>query len=116
MTMKIRVLMFCLVCLGLQVSTTLAVEDQAAWVSSGKLGGAVSLNGDQCLVGVDAGEFDSLTLSLWLKPGDQVQGETSIFSCFNWQEGALHLLLVEQGHLLLCMNATIPKRPRLKVH
>ncbi|MCP4455588.1 MAG: LamG domain-containing protein, partial [Planctomycetes bacterium] len=107
--MKIRILMFCMVCLALLASTVLAVEGQAAWVSSGKLGGAVSLNGDQCLLGVDAGEFDVMTLSLWLSPAEQMQGETSIFSCFNWQEGALHLLLLKQGHLLLCMNGCDPE-------
>ncbi|NQV33519.1 MAG: hypothetical protein HQ515_12575, partial [Phycisphaeraceae bacterium] len=109
MKTRVRFFLLCLVCLGLCVATALAVERQTAWVLSGKLGGAVSLNGDQCLVGADAGEFDSLTLSLWLKPGNQTQGETSIFSCFNWQEGALHLLLVKQGNLLLCMNGCSPE-------
>ena len=57
-------LIFCLVCSSLGVATGLAAEKETAWISSGKLGGAVSLQGDRCLVGADAGEFDAMTLSL----------------------------------------------------
>ena len=111
--MKIHV-GFATVCLGVLACTAIAVEGQAEWGSPGRLGGAVSLNGESCLVGVDAGEFDAVTLSLWLRPGDQMQEETSIFSSFDWQEGALHWLLLEEGNLLLCMNGNDPEESKTK--
>jgi hypothetical protein len=89
-----------------------AVQDETAWISSGRLGGAVSLSGDHCLSGWDVGELDRMTLSMWIKPLTQKQSETSIFSCFNWKEGAVHWLLGNDGHLNLCIKGCDPEELR----
>ena len=89
-------------------SPGMAGADEAAWVESGKLAGAVTLKGEHCLLGADVGELDRITLSLWIKPFKQQQDETSVFSCFNWEEGALHWLLNRDGRLNTCINGCDP--------
>jgi hypothetical protein len=84
------------------------VGGEAGWSQSGKFAGAVTLKGNHCLLGVDVGELDRITLSMWIKPFVQKQGETSIFSCFDWEEGALHWLLEGDGTLNLCINGCDP--------
>jgi len=110
-------LMTCVICLGLGTPCT-GAQIETGWTGSGKLGGAVSLNNDQCLAGWDVGELERLTLSLWIRPMAQSQPETSIFSCWNWEPGALHWLLESDGRLHLSVNGCEPEdaytRKRLK--
>jgi len=89
-----------------------AAQDETGWISSGKLGAAVSLDGEHCLSGWDVGELDRMTLAMWIKPLTQKQSETSIFSCFNWEEGAVHWLLGKDGRLNLCINGCDPEELR----
>jgi hypothetical protein len=108
----VRLLIFSLAGMGLGPFCHLAVGSEAGWSRSGKFAGAVTLKGDHCLLGVDVGELDRMTLSMWIKPFVQKQNETSIFSCFNWEQGALHWLLGRDGTLRLCVRSCDPEEVR----
>jgi len=102
------VLTICLIGLSSFLCPDRAAGAEAAWIQTGKLAGAVSLKGEHCLLGYDVGEMDRMTLALWIKPFKQEHPETSIFSCFNWEQGALHWLLRRDGRLNLCINGCAP--------
>ncbi len=108
-------LVFCLVVMGFSPFCRLAVGGEAGWSQHGRFAGAVILEGNHCLLGVDVGELDRITLSMWVKPFAQKQSETSIFSCFNWEQGALHWLLERDGTLNLCINGCDPEEVRSKI-
>ncbi len=109
-----------LVSLNMQTPPGMAAETQVRWNASGRIGGAVALKGHHFLMGVDVGELDRFTLSMWVKPFNQQQDETSVFSCVDWDEGDLHWLLERDGRLNLCFNGCDPEevrsRGRLKAH
>ena len=111
---SIRLSILCLASMSLSPFSCLAVESEAGWSQSGKFAGAVALKGNHCLLGVDVGELDRITLSMWIKPFAQKQEETSIFSCFDWEPGALHWLLERDGALNLCINGCEPEEVRSK--
>ena len=111
---SVSLLIFCLAGMGLSPSCCLAVRGEVGWSQSGKFAGAVTLKGNHCLLGVDVGELDRMTLSMWIKPFAQKQDETSIFSCFDWERGALHWLLERDGALNLCINGCDPEEVHSK--
>jgi hypothetical protein len=72
----------------------------------GKLGGALQFSGnaDYVRVGDIGGEFQTLSIALWLKTDSHRNRWNAILFCDDWSEQDLHLSVLDSGHVNVAIH------------
>ena len=81
----------------------------SVWIRDGKVGGAIELaGGSGYLKAGGLSPLSSVTIAMWIRPKVAPAGYTSLLSSDDWQDSALHLLLLRDGRVQFSIKGNEP--------
>ena len=80
----------------------------AGWTREGKFGGSLHLDGRTWLKAANLGLLERATVSMWLKTEGLDRPQNAVLHTRGWERSAVHVLLLRDGRLQLCVNGNDP--------
>jgi hypothetical protein len=81
---------------------------EASWIREGKSDGALKLSGTSYVAAGGLGNFDQLTVAMWVKPTALDYNQQALLHCAGWDTSALHFILLKDGRVQAAVKGADP--------